>query len=205
MLRDDEPDWVNTIFLSTRFKAWRVGGYNEYLYTFFKCLTDERIAYADGWFAETHDDSTSIHVGRLGDSAPLPTPEGGPVEVRRGGGFDADLQPARVAVEPRERQVPDVQGSRAAECKVVSDPRPQSYDDGLVQLDRQALTLRRYHFPSGTSKVIPLQAIRGYKAESLGLLHQSVPDLGLVGPAALASDGRLATHQVDAGDARRAG
>ncbi|AKS31249.1 Rieske 2Fe-2S domain-containing protein [Mycolicibacterium goodii] len=60
VLRDDEPDWVNTIFLSTRFKAWRVGGYNEYLYTFFKCLTDERIAYADGWFAEAHDDSSSI-------------------------------------------------------------------------------------------------------------------------------------------------
>ena len=60
VLRDNEPDWVNTIFLSTRFTAWRVGGYNEYLYTFFKCLTDERIAYADGWFAETHDDSASI-------------------------------------------------------------------------------------------------------------------------------------------------
>jgi UDP-MurNAc hydroxylase len=59
VLRDHEPDWVNTIFLSTRFKAWRVGGYNEYLYTFFKCLTDERIAYADGWFAEAHDDTTS--------------------------------------------------------------------------------------------------------------------------------------------------
>ncbi|KAA1250234.1 Rieske 2Fe-2S domain-containing protein [Mycobacterium simiae] len=60
VLRDQEPDWVNTIFLSTRFRAWRVGGYNEYLYTFFKCLTDERITYADGWFAETHDDSASI-------------------------------------------------------------------------------------------------------------------------------------------------
>jgi UDP-MurNAc hydroxylase len=60
VLRDGEPDWVNTIFLSTRFAAWRVGGYNEYLYTFFKCLTDERIAYADGWFAETHDDVASV-------------------------------------------------------------------------------------------------------------------------------------------------
>lgn len=37
-----------------------MGGYNEYLYTFFKCLTDERIAYADGWFAEAHDDSSTI-------------------------------------------------------------------------------------------------------------------------------------------------
>lgn len=61
-LRDKEPDWSNSIFLSTRFKARRIGGYNEFLYTFFKCLTDERIAYADGWFAETHDDSASITV-----------------------------------------------------------------------------------------------------------------------------------------------
>ena len=44
-----------------------------------------------------------------------------------------------------------------------------SYDDGLVQLDRAAITLRRYHFPSGTAKVITLDAIRGYKAEDLGL------------------------------------
>jgi UDP-MurNAc hydroxylase len=63
VLRDNEPDWVNAIFLSTRFKAWRVGGYNEYLYTFFKCLTDERIAYADGWFGEAHDDTASITMG----------------------------------------------------------------------------------------------------------------------------------------------
>ncbi len=62
VLRDNEPDWVNTIFLSTRFRAWRVGGYNEYLYTFFKCLTDERIAYADGWFAEAHDDTATVDL-----------------------------------------------------------------------------------------------------------------------------------------------
>ncbi|WP_328362446.1 hypothetical protein OG976_12280 [Mycobacterium sp. NBC_00419] len=54
----------------------------------------------------------------------------------------------------------------------MSAPPQQFYDDGLVALDRQALTLRRYHFPSGTSKIIPLQSIRGYKAESLGLLTQ---------------------------------
>ncbi|MEV6256096.1 Rieske 2Fe-2S domain-containing protein [Nocardia sp. NPDC051911] len=62
VLRDREPDWVNTIFLSTRFQAWRIGGYNEFLYTFFKCLTDERIAYADGWFSEAHDDSASTEL-----------------------------------------------------------------------------------------------------------------------------------------------
>ncbi|GAA4407077.1 Rieske 2Fe-2S domain-containing protein [Tsukamurella soli] len=62
VLRDDEPDWVNTIFLSTRFTTWRIGGYNEFLYTFFKCLTDERIAYADGWFSEAHDDTASCEL-----------------------------------------------------------------------------------------------------------------------------------------------
>ena len=62
VLRDNEPDWVNTIFLSTRFTTWRIGGYNEFLYTFFKCLTDERIAYADGWFNEAHDDTASCEL-----------------------------------------------------------------------------------------------------------------------------------------------
>jgi hypothetical protein len=50
--------------------------------------------------------------------------------------------------------------------------RPLEYDDGLVQLDREALTLRRYHFPSGTSKVMPLRSIRGYSAKPLGLLNR---------------------------------
>jgi hypothetical protein len=47
-----------------------------------------------------------------------------------------------------------------------------SYDDGLIQLDRAAITLRRYHFPSGTSKVIALTAVRGYTSEHLGLFMQ---------------------------------
>ena len=47
-----------------------------------------------------------------------------------------------------------------------------SYDDGLVALDRRAITLRRYHFPSGTSKVIPLSSVRGYKSEPLGIAHR---------------------------------
>lgn len=46
------------------------------------------------------------------------------------------------------------------------------YDDGVVQLDREAITLRRYHFPDGTAKIIALDSIRGYKAESLGLFVQ---------------------------------
>jgi len=54
----------------------------------------------------------------------------------------------------------------------VSAPPRQHYDDGMVQLDGHAITLRRYHFPSGTSKVIPLRAIRGYQSEHLGMFLQ---------------------------------
>jgi hypothetical protein len=54
----------------------------------------------------------------------------------------------------------------------VSAPPAQSYDDGMVALDRSAITLRRYHFPSGTSKVIPLRDIRGYDVEQLGMFLQ---------------------------------
>lgn len=53
----------------------------------------------------------------------------------------------------------------------MSTPQPARlrYDDGLVQLDSEAITLRRYHFPSGTAKVIPLRDIRSYRAQPLGL------------------------------------
>ena len=54
----------------------------------------------------------------------------------------------------------------------MSGPPRQYYDDGLIQLDREALTLRRYHFPSGTSKIIPVRSIRGYRVEPLGWLFQ---------------------------------
>ena len=120
VLRDDEPDWVNTIFLSTRFKAWRVGGYNEYLYTFFKCLTDERIAYADGWFAEAHDDTASItldgwEIQRRCPHLKADLSKFGVIE-----GSTLDLQPARLAVESDQRPLPDVQGPRVAERQGVS-------------------------------------------------------------------------------------
>ncbi len=68
--------------------------------------------------------------------------------------------------------MPDDQGPRDSVFTNMSAPPQQYYDDGLVQLDRHALTLRRYHFPSGTSKIIPLQSIRSYKAEPLGMWMQ---------------------------------
>jgi UDP-MurNAc hydroxylase len=47
-----EEDWINQIFLSCRFEAQRKGAYNEYVYNFFKCLTPERLQYAEGYYAE---------------------------------------------------------------------------------------------------------------------------------------------------------
>jgi UDP-MurNAc hydroxylase len=44
-------DWVNELFLSCRFRAHREGSYNEYVYTFFKCLSVERMAFCEGYYA----------------------------------------------------------------------------------------------------------------------------------------------------------
>ncbi len=52
LVRDHVEDWVNSLFLSMRFRARRRGPYNDYVYTFFKCLTTERIQYAEGFYAE---------------------------------------------------------------------------------------------------------------------------------------------------------
>ncbi len=45
---DRSNDWVNGLFLSMRFSAERDGSYNEHIYTFFKCLSEERMAYVEG-------------------------------------------------------------------------------------------------------------------------------------------------------------
>jgi len=58
-----ETDWVNSLFLSLRFRARRVGPYNEYVYTFFKCLAPDRIMYAEGWYADKDHDEEDIRLG----------------------------------------------------------------------------------------------------------------------------------------------
>lgn len=40
-------DWSDKLFLSCRFRAWRRGGYNEFLYNFFKSLSVERMQRAE--------------------------------------------------------------------------------------------------------------------------------------------------------------
>jgi UDP-MurNAc hydroxylase len=45
-------DWVNELFLSCRFEARRKGPFNEYVYNFSKCLSMERLQYAEGFYVE---------------------------------------------------------------------------------------------------------------------------------------------------------
>jgi UDP-MurNAc hydroxylase len=45
-------DWVNSLFLSCRFTAHRPGAFNEFVMTFFKALSDERIAYVERKYRE---------------------------------------------------------------------------------------------------------------------------------------------------------
>jgi UDP-MurNAc hydroxylase len=51
VLAHDE-DWVNSLFLSCRFRAHRDGPYNEYVYSFFKSLSPERMAYVEKHYAQ---------------------------------------------------------------------------------------------------------------------------------------------------------
>lgn len=43
VVRNKSVDWSNSLFLSCRFSAWRLGEFNEYLYNFFKSLSVERM------------------------------------------------------------------------------------------------------------------------------------------------------------------
>ncbi|MFC4336709.1 Rieske 2Fe-2S domain-containing protein [Salininema proteolyticum] len=60
LLHIEEPDWVNSLFLSCRFTAARIGQYNEFIYVFFKCLSRERLQYAEGWYEEQAPDEENI-------------------------------------------------------------------------------------------------------------------------------------------------
>lgn len=55
-----EVDWSNSLFLSLRFRASRVGQYNEFIYVFFKCLSPERVDYVENWYDERNDDGADI-------------------------------------------------------------------------------------------------------------------------------------------------
>jgi UDP-MurNAc hydroxylase len=66
LIAEHEIDWVNSLFLSCRFSAHRIGPYNEFVYVFFKCLSEERLNYAEGWFAEQNAEEAAETI-TLGD------------------------------------------------------------------------------------------------------------------------------------------
>ncbi|WP_238008703.1 Rieske 2Fe-2S domain-containing protein [Dactylosporangium sp. AC04546] len=66
LLFTGEVDWANSLFLSCRFSAARIGQYNEFVYAFFKCLSEERLQYAEGWYDE-HQRTSDAEDVRLGD------------------------------------------------------------------------------------------------------------------------------------------
>ncbi len=63
-------DWSNALFLSCRFRAWRSGSFNEYLYNFFKSLSPERMRRAEAEARRRLDPQRSDLAGeeiRIGD------------------------------------------------------------------------------------------------------------------------------------------
>jgi UDP-MurNAc hydroxylase len=63
-------DWSNALFLSCRFRAWRAGPFNEYLYNFFKSLSPERMRRAEAEARRRLDPQRSDLAGeeiRIGD------------------------------------------------------------------------------------------------------------------------------------------
>jgi UDP-MurNAc hydroxylase len=73
-IRDRAADWVNGLFLSLRFTASRDWAYNEYIYTFFKCLSEERLRYAESSSAVTGSQAlpgTSSPVRRAHEAPPI--------------------------------------------------------------------------------------------------------------------------------------
>ena len=63
-------DWSNSLFLSARFKAWRAGNYNEYVYNFFKSLSVERMRRTEAEALRKADPERNGMAGeeiRIGD------------------------------------------------------------------------------------------------------------------------------------------
>jgi UDP-MurNAc hydroxylase len=62
-IRDREIDWSNSIFLSMQFEVGRSGKFNEFLTTFLKCLSADRIEYVENWYSEQTDQTEDVQLG----------------------------------------------------------------------------------------------------------------------------------------------
>ncbi len=61
-IADGEIDWSNSIFLSMQFEVGRSGKFNEFLTTFLKCLSRDRIEYVENWYAEQSDQTEDAEI-----------------------------------------------------------------------------------------------------------------------------------------------
>jgi UDP-MurNAc hydroxylase len=61
-IRDHEIDWSNSIFLSMQFSVGRSGKFNEFLTTFLKCLSRDRIEYVENWYSEQTDQTEDVQL-----------------------------------------------------------------------------------------------------------------------------------------------
>ena len=128
-------DWVNELFLSCRFEAQRKGPFNEYVYNFFKCLSMERLQYAEGYYAEKAPidqfwESNGYRIQRRcphlkADLSRFAEIENGVLSLRAG--------------QPAARREP-----RSASCETVRRRRPDQTGDGSAAVAQwQSLALPR--------------------------------------------------------------
>ncbi|MET0145157.1 MAG: Rieske 2Fe-2S domain-containing protein [Ilumatobacteraceae bacterium] len=59
VVADRAVDWSNSLFLSCRFRAWRDGEFNEWIYNFFKSLSTERMRRTEAEAVRRLDPPTS--------------------------------------------------------------------------------------------------------------------------------------------------
>ena len=126
-------DWINELFLSCRFEAERHGPYNEYVYNFFKTLSEERVQYAEGYYAEQSQDEQLWEVegyriqrrcphlkadltrfGEVEDGVLTCTMHGWQFELATGRCLTSDDR--RLYSEPVERREETAAAARAAEA-----------------------------------------------------------------------------------------
>ena len=117
LIAEHEIDWVNSLFLSCRFSAQRIGPYNEFVYVFFKCLSEERLQLRRGLVrrAERRRGGRDDHARTAGTmQRRCPHLK---ADLSRFGSIDgrrADLPDARLEVAAVRRQVPDLGRPRPA-------------------------------------------------------------------------------------------
>jgi UDP-MurNAc hydroxylase len=62
LLHTGETDWINSLMLSCRCTAKRHGPYNEAVFVFLKCLSPERMRYAESWYAGQAPDEDDVRI-----------------------------------------------------------------------------------------------------------------------------------------------